>query len=310
MPDSASSLNRRLLIVTGKGGVGKTTIAAAIAWNAAQLGRRVLACELDPTGDLAGALAGASGVGHNGRGTRYAPDELHPRLWVMAMDPEASLKEYLRLNLKIPFITKVGALSNAFDFLANAAPGVREIVTIGKVAWEVRERHYDLVVVDASASGHAVGLLQAPDAINSLVGAGMIRNQTAWMLDILHDPAKTGVVVVTTLEELPVSETLEVCGQLDANTGSEVAMVVTNRVLPSATSVAPERLQSGGVGVKAARSLSDASTIAASRYERQQAELQRLADALPASAAIHPVPMLFDTGPGLPVTRAVAEVLK
>ena len=309
MPGNTSTLSRRLLIVTGKGGVGKTTVAAALAWKAASEGRRVLACELDPTGDLAGALAGAAGVGRGGRGTRYAPDELHPRLWAMAMDPEASLKEYLRLNLHLPLITRIGALSGAFDFLANAAPGVREIVTIGKVAWEVRNRNYDLVIVDAPATGHVIGLLQAPDAINSLVGVGMIRNQTAWMLDILHNPDTTGVVVVTTPDELPVNETLEACERLERETGTDLAAVIVNRVLPPAAPITADRLQAAAVNARTARTLHEATEFAEALYRRQQAQLERLTSSLPGDVPILQSCLLFDHGPGLPVTRAVAEML-
>ena len=73
------------------------------------------------------------------------------------MDTEASLREYLKLQLRIPVVGRIGPLAKAFDFVATAAPGVREILTVGKLCWEVRERHYDLVVVDAPASGHIVG---------------------------------------------------------------------------------------------------------------------------------------------------------
>ena len=106
----------------------------------------------------------------------------------MSMDTEASLREYLRLNLRIPVVGRIGPLAKAFDFVATAAPGVREILTVGKLCYEVREQHYDLVVVDASATGHIVGQLAAPQAINDLVKVGLIRSQTDWMLDILSDP--------------------------------------------------------------------------------------------------------------------------
>ena len=301
--------DRRLLVVTGKGGVGKSTVAAALAWRAARAGKRVLACELEPTGDLGAALAGAAGASPIGRGTHYEPDELYPRLWVMAMDPEASLKEYLKLNLRIPFLTKVGALSNVFDFLANAAPGVREIVTIGKVAWEVKERHYDLVVVDATASGHVVGLLRAPEAINELVGAGMIRGQTAWMLDVLRRGETTGVVVVTTAEELPVNETLSLCKELPTATGTHLAAVVVNRVLAPAEATTLERLVRAGVKTKTAKILNEATRIAAARWDAQQEQMARLEQLVPAHTEVRTVPLVIDSSSGLPITKAVAEAL-
>jgi anion-transporting ArsA/GET3 family ATPase len=116
--------------------------------------------------------------------------------------------------------------------VANAAPGVKEILVVGKLCWEVRERHYDLVVVDAPASGHIVGQLAAPQAIADLVKVGVVRDQTGWMLDILADADQTGVVIVSTPEEMPVTETLELAGRLATETVADLAAVVVNRVLP------------------------------------------------------------------------------
>ena len=96
---------------------------------------------------------------------------MQPRLFAMSMDTEESLKEYLQLQLKLPLVTRIGPLARTFDFVANAAPGVKEILTVGKFVWEVRERHYDLVVVDAVASGHIVGQLSAPQG-HQRAGAG------------------------------------------------------------------------------------------------------------------------------------------
>ncbi len=115
-------------------------------------------------------------------------------------------------------VGRIGPLAKAFDFVATAAPGVREILTVGKLCYEVRERNYDLVVVDAPATGHIVGQLAAPQAINDLVKVGLIRLQTDWMLDILSDPRRTGLVAVTTPEEMPVTETIELAERVAAET--------------------------------------------------------------------------------------------
>lgn len=217
-------LDRKLLFVTGKGGVGKSTVAASLGLLAAEEGKRTLVCEVDAKGNLADFYEAGP--------TSFAARELQPNLWAMSMNTEESLKEYLRLQLKIPLLAKIGPLARTFDFIANAAPGVKEILTIGKLAWEVKEHHYDLVVVDSVASGHIVGQLTAPQGINELVQVGMVRNQTQWMLDILTDPAKTGVVIVSAPEEMPVAETLELAERLDAETDVDLAAVVVNRVLP------------------------------------------------------------------------------
>src|SRR6202453_954220 len=199
-------LQLKLVFVTGKGGVGKTTVAAALAQLCAENGKRVLACEVDAKGDLAALFEAAP--------TDFVPREISPGIASMSMDTEASLREYLKLHLRIPVVGRIGPLAKAFDFVATAAPGVREILTVGKLCYEVREGHYDLIVVDASATGHIVGHLAAPVGINELVRVGAIRQQTRWMLDILNDPERTGVVIVTTPEEMPVNEALQLAGEL------------------------------------------------------------------------------------------------
>src|SRR6202042_2872030 len=140
--------------------------------------------------------------------------------------------QYLSLQLKLGLVARIGPLAKMFDFVASAAPGVKEIVTVGKLCWEVKEKHYDLIIVDASASGHIVSQLAAPQAINQLVQVGLVRQQTGWMLDILGDPAVTGLVVVATPAGMPGPERLELPGRIEAESNVDLAAVVVNRVLP------------------------------------------------------------------------------
>ena len=119
-------LERKLLFVTGKGGVGKSTIAASIGLLAAEQGKRTLVCEVDAKGNLADFYEAGE--------TAFEARELQPNLWAMSMDTEASLKEYLSLQLKIPLLGRIGPVARTFDFIATAAPGVKEILTIGKLA--------------------------------------------------------------------------------------------------------------------------------------------------------------------------------
>src|SRR4029077_16991375 len=132
---------------------------------------------------------------------------------------------------------RIGPLARAFDFVANAAPGVKEILTVGKVVWELRESlqgraNWDLIVVDAAATGHVIGQLDAPRAIQELVQVGPVRNQTDWMVQLLSDPALTALNVVTAPEEMPVNETIELVERAREELAVPLGVVIVNRVLP------------------------------------------------------------------------------
>lgn len=185
--------------------------------------------------DAKGAIATAYGIGALSFAPSAVPgvEGVDGRLWAMEMNTEDALREYLRLFVRIPLLGRIGPLARTFDFVADAAPGVKEILAIGKLCYEVRERSYDLVVVDAEASGHIVAQIDAPQVIRQLVHVGMVRDQTDWMLDILGDPRRTGLVVVTTAEEMPVVETIELVERVRCSTRVDVAGVIVNRVLPA-----------------------------------------------------------------------------
>jgi anion-transporting ArsA/GET3 family ATPase len=163
----------------------------------------------------------------------FQPVEVEPGLFVMAMNTEDSLREYLRLFVRVPVIGSLAPLARIFEFVANAAPAVKEILAIGKICHEVRENTYDLIVVDAEATGHFVAQVSAPDALMRVVQIGVVADQTAWMREILHDAARTTVVAVTTAEELPVSETIELRDRLRAATPTPIGAIVVNRVNPA-----------------------------------------------------------------------------
>jgi anion-transporting ArsA/GET3 family ATPase len=311
-PHAPALLERRLVFVTGKGGVGKTTVAAALALLAAENGKRTLACEMDAKGDLASFY-------ETGPAT-FAGHDVFPGLRVMSMDTEASLREYLKLQLRIPVIGRIGPLARAFDFVATAAPGVREILTVGKLCYEVREKHYDIVVVDATSTGHIIGQLAAPQAINQLVRVGLIRLQTDWMLDILSDPSMTGLVIVTTPEEMPVNETMELAGRLSTETTVDLAAVVVNRVLPELfgrseeqvfeTLCSPEAEAALGTLVgDDPESVLEGARLAVRLRRTRAWHLDRLRAGIDPSVPMLLLPMLFTRGYGMRTTRQVAHSL-
>jgi anion-transporting ArsA/GET3 family ATPase len=305
-------LDRKLIFVTGKGGVGKTTVAAALAWLAADRGRRTLCCEIEAKGDLSDFFETGP--------TKFEEREIAPNLWVMSMDTEASLRQYLSLQLKVPLVARMGPIAKMFDFVASAAPGVREIVTVGKLCWEVRERHWDTIIVDASASGHVIGQLAAPQAINQLVQVGPVRQQTGWMLDILGNPETTGVVVVATPAEMPVSETLQLTARLREETNVDLAAVVVNRVLPELfgrgeeevferlTSADIEHRLDEALGGQVAPLLQAARLTVTMRRSRTE-YLEALRHAVDPGVPLLYVPYLFFRSHGLRATHQLADAL-
>ncbi len=229
MGPAPALLDRRLLFFTGKGGVGKSTVTAATALLAAEHGKRVLLVEVDAKNNLT-ALFEHAPVG-------FEPRQVHPGVYAMQMDTEASLREYLKVQAKVPVFGRIGPIARAFDFVATAAPGVKEILTVGKVCWELRESlagraDWDLIVVDAAATGHVISQLDAPGAIQELVQVGPIRNQTGWMVDLLSDPSLTALNVVTSPEEMPVNETIELVATARQELDVPLGVVIVNRVLP------------------------------------------------------------------------------
>lgn len=303
-------LDRQLLFVTGKGGTGKTSVAAALAHLAARSGKRTLVCEMDAKGALANALDATE--------LPFEPRRLDDDLYGMAMNTEDALREYLKLFVRVPLVGRIGPLAHTFDFVADAAPGVKEILAVGKLAYEVRERHYDLVVVDAEATGHIVAQVAAPRVIGELVKVGMVRDQTRWMLDILEDPARTGVVVTTTPEEMPVAETLDLLGRLRAESDVAPAAIVANRVLPALfdrrESELVERLGEveellAAAAGPAVHEVVVAARLTEARRQTGNRHLEHLRAELPSGLPVLYVPELFTRATGRRVVALVAEAL-
>lgn len=308
-------LGRRLLFFTGKGGVGKSTVAAAMALLAAEHGKRVLVVEVDAKGNLTDLFE------HQPVG--FDPVEVYPGVSVLTMQTEASLREYLRLSVRVPVFGRLGPLARVLDFVATAAPGVKEILTVGKICWEVRESlegraDWDLVIVDAAATGHIVGQLDAPVAIRELVSAGPVRQQTEWMAQLLADPAITALNVVATPEEMPVNETIELIDRVRSQVKVPLGAVIVNRVLPElftrqdeetfeAIRLEPSREILRARAGNGTTAVLDAARLAVSLRRTRAAHLAHLAETVDLPMLY--LPYFFVRAHGLRVTRMAAEAL-
>jgi anion-transporting ArsA/GET3 family ATPase len=212
-----------LVVVSGKGGVGKSAVTAALALAAHRSGRRVLA--LSMTGDGDGLAA------HLGSGPlEFAPTEVRPGLFALSIDRSRALIEYLQVQVGLPAFAALGPVARAFDVLASTAPAVREIVTIGKVVYEVRRNTWDLVVADGPPTGQIGSYLRAMRTISELVPTGRIRDQAHWMENILE--TQTTLLLLSIPEELPVSETKESLTWLRSENLVRTIQLYNNRVLP------------------------------------------------------------------------------
>lgn len=250
-------LDKRLVLVSGKGGVGKSAVAAGLALLAQRRGLRVLTVAMETGGGLAA---------HFGTGElSFNPREVRPGLHAMQMVRSEALLEYLSLQLRLPGMGRFGAVARAFDALATAAPAVREIVTIGKILWEVKEERWDVVVVDAPPTGQITSYLRAPATISELVSTGRISSQAEWMADTLADPTATELVLVTLAEELPTTETEQTIDWVGRSRVVPGPTVVANRVLAPV----PEEGSPGVVG--------DMVTLHRALWAEQQQWLARLA---------------------------------
>jgi anion-transporting ArsA/GET3 family ATPase len=225
-------LKHRIVFVAGKGGSGKTTLAAALALKAARQGKCVLAVEADAKGDLFRALGAEPGG--------YDPEVVQRNLSVLALIPERAMQEYLHVFFKIPRIVRATPLSRVFDFIATGIPGPKEMIVIGKIAYEERARNregdpkWDLIVVDAMASGQVVSHLRAPRDGLKLMQSGMIKGQLEWMDTTLRNGETTAVALTATPEEMSVVEAAELEDGI-RRAGIGVGLCFANKVVAGGT---------------------------------------------------------------------------
>ena len=216
-------LDSRLVVVSGKGGVGKSAVAAALSLRAAAHGARVLVIGMtEPLG-----LAEHVGVERLG----YEAREVHPGVSALAIDRPAALDEYIRLQLRVPRAAPTAQLTRALTVLAETAPGIREIITMGKPVFEVWSGRWDHVIIDAPPLGQLASYLRAPQAVAAIVPAGRIRDQAISMAEVLTTEGE--LILVATPSELPVNETLEAIDLMESEDIIPVTGILANRVVDS-----------------------------------------------------------------------------
>ena len=301
--------DRRLLYVTGKGGVGKTTVAAALGLAAAHAGRRTIVCELAEQDRVSRAFRRQGVVAET-------EVQLADNLWAITIDPQRALEEWLARQLGGVGL-RVLARSSAFQYFVAAAPGAKELITIAKVwelaqleRWDRRARTYDLVVVDAPSSGHGVAMLTTPRTFGEIARVGPIRRQAFRVRDLLGDPERTGYLAVALPEEMPVNETLDLERRLPEAVGIGLEAIVVNAVWPERFSAADadalRAASADGHSPEAAAALR-AALSAHGRARSQRSHLRRLRRAT--SARVVTLPYLFESELGLPEYEQLAASL-
>ena len=215
-------LDRDLLLVSGKGGVGKSAVTAALAILGARRGMKILAISMTEPLGLAAHL-GTDAL-------TYEPTLIRPGVFGATVDRTNALDAYLKLQLPLARTVPTGQLSKALNVLVDTAPGVREIITIGKPIYEVWEEQWDLVVADAPPLGQLQSYLAAPQTITGLVPTGAVREQSRRLQDTLSDPAVSGLLLVTTAEELPILETRQAIAEIDRERRVPITGVLANRI--------------------------------------------------------------------------------
>ena len=232
MPLFEPLASRQLIVVTGKGGVGKTVISAALATILADLGRRVLLVEVDPRENLHQMFDVPPSGGEVVR--------ISPRLSLQNLQPRQVIEDLVRQHLRVELLTRRVMASPIFQHFIEGAPGLKELAVLSEAERVVRTKGryrsgrgaFDLVVLDAPATGHTIALLAAPALVSDVIERGPIGAQARELAGLVADATRTGIVVVTLAEEMPVQETLELREALLRGTGRVPELLVINALYP------------------------------------------------------------------------------
>ena len=271
----------RVLVVAGKGGVGKTTVTAAVARMAAQAGLSVLVIELEGKTGVPAAFGRPGSLDYEESVLADGAGEVRAR----RITPDDALLEYLA-DHGMKRISKRLVSSGALDVVATAIPGIRDILVLGKVKSLERASGADLILVDAPATGHAMTFLSSAQGLLDAARSGPVRTQAADVVELLTDPSRCQVALVTLPEEMPINEVVEAAYALEDRIGVNLGPVVVNGCLPEEPALGrdPEEAASElGLQLDAlsAAALRRAAEFRQHRWALQDEQLGRLADQLP-----------------------------
>jgi anion-transporting ArsA/GET3 family ATPase len=273
----------RVLVVAGKGGVGKTTIAAAVARMASAHGLRTLVVEIEGKSGL-GTLFGRPGALSYEAVQLVAPSGREAGVVARTLTPDDALLDYL-IDHGMKRVSKRLVSSGALDVVATAVPGLRDILVLGKVKSLSKSADHDLIVVDAPAAGHAVTFLTSARGLLDAFRVGPIRTQATEVVELLSDPARCQVMLVTLPEETPVNEVVETAFKIEDRAGVSLAPLVVNGVYPTLAGLEP--------GAGDPPGLVEAAAFRRGRQDLQAAQIARLAESLPLPQLR--LPYLFST---------------
>ena len=303
----------RLVIVAGKGGVGKTTVAAALARMASRQRLNVLLVEVEGKHGLAAAF-GAPPLDYDDRILNLAgvDGQTGGVIRARALSPDTALLEYLD-NHGMRKISRRLTRTGTVDVVATAAPGIKDIVLLGKVKQLEQQGGADLIVLDAPAAGHAVTLLLSAKTLLETVSTGPIREQAEDVLAMLTDPTRSRLMLVTLPEETPVNEVVETAFSLEDKVGIDLGPVVVNGLYPplDGLDVDPDAAAAqADVGLRPgeAHALKAAAAFRVAREQLQREQVARLAEALPLPQLR--MPMLFTAEIGLSEVDELASALE
>ena len=298
----------RVLIVAGKGGVGKTTMASALARMASRGGRSVLIVELEGKSGITGAFGMGQDLGYD-EVELQAPGPDQGSVRARRITPDDALVEYLE-DHGLRRLSKRLVSSGVVDVVATAIPGIRDVLVLGKVKQLERDGVADLIVVDAPATGHAITFLTSASGLVSAARGGPLRTQANEVVELLGDSSRCRVILVTVPEEMPVSETIESAFTLEDKAGVQLGPVIVNATDPEPVGLErPAQEVAAGLDVDPEHlvALEQARLFRLERHAVSAAQIDRLERDLPLPQ-LH-IPMLDAETIGPPETDALATAL-